>query len=106
MPPSFLVDDQGQLVDSFGGVEALLKVKPRRPSQNLLDLVDDELRVVLSGALHRVRRDVESVRYPAVAIADHARQFAVVAEPLRDPRGALTHILIYARRRRSRTARR
>jgi two-component system, chemotaxis family, CheB/CheR fusion protein len=39
MPPSFLVDEHGTLVDTFGGVESLLNVKARRPSQNLLDLV-------------------------------------------------------------------
>ena len=73
MPPSFLVDEHGQLVDTFGGVESLLKVKPRRPSQNLLDMLDDELRTVISGALHRVRRDAESVRYPSVPIPGDSR---------------------------------
>ena len=48
----------------FGGVESLLKVKARRPSQNLLEMVDDDLKTVLAGALHRVRRDADSVRYP------------------------------------------
>ena len=33
MPPGFLVDEHGHLVDTFGGVESLLKVKARRPSQ-------------------------------------------------------------------------
>jgi two-component system CheB/CheR fusion protein len=93
MPPSFLLDEHGHLVDSFGGVESLLRIKPRRPSQNLLDMVDENLRAVLSGALHRVRHDGESVRYPAVSLPGHQRTFAVVAEPLRDSRGALTHVL-------------
>ena len=35
MPPSFLVDADGTLVDSFGGVAPLLKVKQRRPSPHL-----------------------------------------------------------------------
>src|SRR4029079_17625367 len=66
MPPSFLVDEHGQLVDMFGGVEAVLKIKTRRPTQSLLDMLGDDARTVVSGALHRVRRDLESVRYPAV----------------------------------------
>jgi two-component system, chemotaxis family, CheB/CheR fusion protein len=94
MPPSFLVDEQGQLVDKFGGVESLLKVKARRPSQNLLDLVDDDLRTMISGALHRLRRDGESVRYPAVILPGQERRFSLVAEPLRDAQGGITHILI------------
>jgi two-component system CheB/CheR fusion protein len=94
MPPSFLVDEQGQLVDKFGGVEALLKIKTRRPSQNLLDMLGDDLRTVVSGALHRVRRDVESVRYPGVPLPGHDKRVSVIAEPLRDSHGALTHVLI------------
>jgi two-component system, chemotaxis family, CheB/CheR fusion protein len=94
MPPSFLVDEQGQLVDKFGGVESLLKVKARRPSQNLLDLVDDDLRAMISGALHRLRHDGESVRYPAVMLPGQGRRFSLVAEPLRDAHGGITHILI------------
>ena len=94
MPPSFLVDEHGQLVDTFGGVESLLKIKSRRPTQNLLDMVGDDFRTVVSGALHRVRRDLESVRYPAVTMPGNSRHFSLIAEPLRDPQGALTHILI------------
>jgi two-component system, chemotaxis family, CheB/CheR fusion protein len=93
MPPSFLVDDHGTLVDTFGGVESLLNVKARRPSQNLLDLVTDDLRVIISGALHRVRTDLESVKYPAVVLPGQGR-VSLVAEPVRDTHGTLTHILI------------
>jgi two-component system CheB/CheR fusion protein len=94
MPPSFLVDAEGQLVDTFGGVESLLTIKGRRPSQNLLEMVSDEMRTAISGALHRVRRDGESVRYPAVALTGKGSRYSLVAEPLRDPHGALTHILV------------
>ena len=94
MPPSFLVDEHGQLVDTFGGVETLLRVKPRRPTQNLLDMLGEEMRTVISGILHRVRGDLESVKYPALVLPGHSRRFAMVAEPIRDGHGALTHVLI------------
>jgi two-component system, chemotaxis family, CheB/CheR fusion protein len=94
MPPGFLVDEQGQLVDAFGGVESLLKIKARRPSQSLLDLVDDDLRTMISGALHRLRRDGESIRYPPVTLPGDGRRFSLVAEPLRDAHGTITHVLI------------
>jgi two-component system CheB/CheR fusion protein len=94
MPPSFLVDEQGQLIDAFGGIEALLKVKPRRQSQNILEMLDDQLRPVVSGVLHRVRRDVEAVRYEAVPLTSDGRRFSVIAEPIRDSRGTLVHVLI------------
>ena len=94
MPPSFLIDEQGQLVDTFGGVESLLKVKARRPTQHLLDMLGDEFRTAVSAALHRVRRDLQSVRYPAIMVSGDSRRFSLVAEPLRDAHGALTHVLI------------
>ena len=94
MPPSFLIDEHGQLVDTFGGVESLLHVKPRRPSQNILDMVGDDLRTAISGALHRVRRDLESVRYPSIPLAGNGHRVSLVAEPLRDSQGNLTHVLI------------
>jgi two-component system CheB/CheR fusion protein len=94
MPPSFLVDEHGQLVDTFGGAESLLKIRARRPSQNLVDMLGDDFRTVVSGALHRVRRDLESVRYPAVMMPGDGRQFELVAEPIRDTHGALTHVLL------------
>jgi two-component system CheB/CheR fusion protein len=94
MPPSFLVDENGQLIDTFGGVETLLKIKSRRPTQNLLDMLGDDFRVVVSGALHRVRRDLESVRFPSVSMPGDSRHLSLVAEPLRDGHGTLTHVLI------------
>ena len=94
MPPSFLVDENGQLVDVFGGADALLKIKSRRPTQNLLDMVGEDVRPVVSGALHRVRRDLESVRYPAIIMPGDHRRFSLVAEPIRDAHGSLTHILV------------
>jgi two-component system CheB/CheR fusion protein len=93
MPPSFLVDEQGHLVDTFGGVEKLLKVKARRPTQNLLDMLSDDLRTVVYGALHRLRRDRTAVTYPAVLTTDAGRPVSLVAEPLMDA-GMLTHALI------------
>ena len=94
MPPSFLIDEHGQLVDAFGGIETLLKVKARRPSQNLLDLLGDDIRPAVSGVLHRVRHDVESVRFEGVTLSGDGRRFSVVAEPILDSRGVLQHVLI------------
>jgi two-component system, chemotaxis family, CheB/CheR fusion protein len=94
MPPSFLVDEHGQLVDTFGGVASLLSVKARRPSSHLLEMLSDDLRTVVSGALHRVQREGESVRYADVPIPAQRARLTVSAEPIRNPQGAVTHILI------------
>ena len=94
MPPSFLVDGDGVLVDTFGGVTPLLKVKARRPSQNILDMLTDDLRTVVSGALQRIRRKVETVTYADVRIPGQPVPFSIVAEPVRNAQGTMTHVLI------------
>ena len=94
MPPSFLVDENGHLVDTFGGVGAVLKIRSRRPTQYLLDLLPDGLRTTVAGAMHRVRRDGESVRYPGIQLPGHATRFSLVAEAIRDLHGNVTHVLL------------
>lgn len=92
MPPSFLVDENGVLVDTYGGVEKMLKVKSRRPAQTLIEMLSDDLRMVISGALHRVKRDQQPVRYEGLLLPGVGR-YAMLATPLRDSHGNLAHIL-------------
>ena len=74
MPPSFLVDEHGVLVDTYGVVASMLKVKPRRPAQTLMEMLSDDFRTVISGALHRVKRDQEPVRYEGLLLPGVGRR--------------------------------
>ena len=94
MPLSLLIDADGRLLDTFGGAESLLKVKGRRPSNNLLDMLPDDIRTLVSGALHRLRRDLETVRYAGVPLPGRHVRCSLIAEPLRDGHGALAHVLL------------
>ena len=94
MPPGFLIDEHGQLVDTYGGAASLLKVKDRRPSQNLLEMVGDDLKTVISNALHRLRRDGQPVLYEAISIPGLTRCSTLLARPVRDGHGAMTHVLV------------
>jgi two-component system CheB/CheR fusion protein len=94
MPPSFLVDMDGALLDSFGGAAPLLKVKQRRPSQLLVDMLDEELKAMISGALHRLRRNPEAVICADVQVPGQSTPFTVTAEPIRTAQGVTTHVLI------------
>ncbi|HMG21686.1 MAG TPA: chemotaxis protein CheB, partial [Kofleriaceae bacterium] len=99
MPPGFLIDEDGALVDSFAGAEKLLKVRRRRPSSNLLDLLDDELRTVVSGAIQRAVRERTTVAYsgvrmPSAEAGASEQRCTLTIEPMVHPRTATRHVLV------------
>jgi two-component system, chemotaxis family, CheB/CheR fusion protein len=106
MPPGFLIDEDCALIDSFAGAEQLLKVRRRRPSSNLIDLLDDDLRTVVSGAIQRAIKDRAAVSYSGVRMpardahrgepgaAPAELRCTLTAEPLYHPRTGARHILV------------
>jgi two-component system CheB/CheR fusion protein len=83
MPPGFLVGEDRALLDSFAGAERLLRAPPRRPSGNLLELLDEELRLVVAAALRRAFDDSVQVAYSGVAIElDGPARATVIARAL------------------------
>jgi two-component system CheB/CheR fusion protein len=99
MPPGFLVDEDCALIDSFAGAEKLLKVRRRRPSSSLLDLLDDDLRTVVSGAITRAVKErtaiaYSGVRVPAMDDGGEDKRATLTAEPLLHPRTGVRHVLV------------
>ncbi|HET9623838.1 MAG TPA: chemotaxis protein CheB [Kofleriaceae bacterium] len=83
MPPGFLIGEDRGLIDSFAGAEQLLRARPRRPSANMLELLDEELRLVVARAIDRALDDGARVAYAGVAIVlDGPARATVVARPL------------------------
>jgi two-component system, chemotaxis family, CheB/CheR fusion protein len=82
MPPGFLVSEQRVLLDSFNGAEKLLRIPPRRVSQDFLDLVPHEARVPLAGALARAIREPGPAMYSLVEWPgdDRTARFALSVE--------------------------
>jgi two-component system CheB/CheR fusion protein len=66
MPPSFLIDADHNIIDSFGGAERLLRVRRRRSSMDFLDLVPESARLALGAALTRAARERAAVRFDAI----------------------------------------
>lgn len=96
MPPSILLNDQRELMDCFGGAEKLLRLPGRRPSMDVLDLVDSSLRTTLVGLLQRAAKTEAPIRFANVPIqAEGSEQFFdLTAEPLRIPQSELSQYLI------------
>jgi two-component system CheB/CheR fusion protein len=77
MPPSLLVNEQREVVESFGGANRFLQMKGRRVSTDVCDLVDPALKVLLSGALPRVFMDRQTVSYKGVLLGEPREQCLV-----------------------------
>ena len=96
MPPSFLIDEAARLLDTFAGAERYLRVKGRRPTSNLLDLLEGDLKTVIAGALTRVVRERATIECPHVQIGNgaDAREHCVRLEIVRQPRSDQSHVLV------------
>lgn len=94
MPPSLLINEKRELVDSFGGAEKLLHLRSRRPSLDVLDLIDPSIRTTLVGALQKAIKSDAEVRFSGVKLSSESGQctYNLVVEPLRNPS---THAVQY-----------
>ena len=96
MPPGFLIDEDRNLIDSFAGAERMLTLRRRRPSNNILDLIDEELRSIVAGAIQRAMKERVRVAYSGVRIPsdDGEVRCTLAVEPLLHPRTAARHLLL------------
>lgn len=61
MPPSLLLTHEGLLSHSFNGGSKYLKVADGRPTSDILELVDANLKIALSSALQRAKKERSAV---------------------------------------------
>ena len=84
MPSGFLVNEKGELVHTFGGASRYLSLEGPM-SANISTILGGNLRLVLSVALERVKKNNQSVRYNAVNVAlpeNASHLLDVTVEPL------------------------
>jgi two-component system CheB/CheR fusion protein len=97
MPPSFLVNDRKELLHTFGSAGKLLRVRDGRSSNQILDLVDQELKLVLSGALARADKQFAPVVFTGLRLPTetHGETLSrLTVKPLQDRLSGLTSFLI------------
>jgi two-component system CheB/CheR fusion protein len=99
MPAALLIDENGGLIDAFAGAEKLLQQRPRRPTSNVLEQLDDELRAVVGGAMQRALKDRRAVSYSGVRVRgpDGEARRTVTVQPLIHPRTGANNILVTLR---------
>ncbi|MCA1827371.1 MAG: PAS domain S-box protein, partial [Myxococcales bacterium] len=96
MPASVLIDEQYQLVHSFGGAEQLLHVRPGRPSNNVLDMVEESLKPALLGALQHAHKERKPVRLSGVPVRtpEGNKDYRLTVDPLGASQNAIPHFLV------------
>ncbi len=96
MPPGLLINERRELLHAFGGSERYLHPKGGRPTNDVLELLDPDLRTAVTGALQRALKDNVSVSYSGVRIKTDAgdQQLKVSVEPLSNPRSRWKQLLI------------
>lgn len=94
MPPSLLLDEHRELLDSFGGAGKLLRLQSRRPTLDVLELIDPGLRTTIMGALQRSLKGGEPVRFSGVKVntSEGTQSFNMTVEALKN---RVTHAVQY-----------
>ena len=97
MPPSFLVDENFDLVHTFGGAERFLQRRGGRTTTDLVELVHPDLKTSLSGALQHAVKDDSVVRYTGVRVNiddDSVEKIHLSVQPIHDPRTKVLNLLV------------
>jgi two-component system CheB/CheR fusion protein len=97
MPPSFLINDRKELVHSFGKAGKFLRVRDGRASTLFLDLIDNDLKMILLGALARAEKLLVPVVFTGVRLPSddgHDLMTRLTVKPINDRISGLTSFLI------------
>ncbi len=96
MPPSLLVNEHRELVEAFGGAEDLLRLKSRRQSNDLLDLLRTDAKTSIAGALNRVIKHGQALSFAGVRMDEGpgSGAYRLNIDPIEDPQANETNYLI------------
>ncbi|MBL8740009.1 MAG: PAS domain-containing protein, partial [Myxococcales bacterium] len=96
MPASLLVNERRELVHAFGGAGRFVRVRDGRPSLDLLDLVEPDLKMALAGALQRALKEREPIVYQGVRLNLDGKEasYKLSVRPVHPKTVTMPHLLI------------
>lgn len=96
VPPSVLLDCHRRLVHTFAGAGRFLSRHDGRTSNDVLDLVDRELKLVLAGALQRAAKEMVPVSYSGVRVqtAKGEEELTIRVHPIATRNSSTSHMLV------------
>jgi two-component system, chemotaxis family, CheB/CheR fusion protein len=95
MPPSLLVSERGEIVHSFGGASKYLTLRDGRPGLDVRDVLDDELKVVVSSGLQRALRSESAIVFRGIRLqSDGTASHNITIRRIRNTHGGGVHLLV------------
>lgn len=96
VPPSLLLDAHRRLVHTFAGAGRFLSPHDGRASNDILDSVDRELKLVLAGALQRAAKEMLPVSYSGVRVqtSKGEEELTVRVHPVAARNSSSPHMLV------------
>lgn len=95
MPPGLLINERRELLHTFGGAERYLQLKGGRPTTDVFDLLDQDLRTAVTGAVQRALKDSVAVSYSGVHVGgEQGQPLKVTVEPIHNSRSRFKQLLV------------
>jgi two-component system CheB/CheR fusion protein len=92
MPPSFLIDDSGELIHTFGGATRFLKLREGRQGLDVYEMVDPELKMLLMSGVQRALKEEAAVVFNGVHTDEGPHK--VTIRRVHNKRAPVAHVLI------------
>ncbi len=93
MPPSLLLNERGELIHSLGGASRFLRVRDGRQSLEVMDLVDAELKMILTGGLKRTLTENSPVVFNGVRVGSDDQVYRVTVRRIAGRAAGTRHVI-------------
>lgn len=96
MPAGLLISDRRELLHVFGAGDKYLRIKPGRSTSDLFDLLHDDFKASVTGAIQKLRKDLVPVQYSGIRASLDGREglYRVSAESIENRRSKTVQIFI------------
>jgi two-component system CheB/CheR fusion protein len=94
MPPSLILNERGELVHVLGGAARFLRVRDGRQSLDVQDLVDADLKMILTGGVKRALVDRGPVVFNGVRALPDDRPYRVTVRGIAGRAGNGRHVVV------------
>jgi two-component system CheB/CheR fusion protein len=96
-PNSILLNANREIVHTFGESNRFIKFRRGRPTLDILELLDKELKLAVAAAIHRAIREKETIQFSNIQATSQQGdpvRISVAATPLQTTRNSETYVML------------